>query len=148
MAEQDPFAGGKEVSTQQVTFGAISDFIKGTYTAKKIVHANGKDVALYEVKGNIGSFHTVDGKKNPIEPAVVVEKGAYYNIFGGKDSIDSLFAKSKFGEIIAIRLEKETESKTKGNAPFKTFKTLQFGMDPEYFGEDSSVEARVEESGI
>jgi len=143
--------GGKKVDTQAVTFGKVGDFIKGTYTGKKVVHANGKDTTLYELKGLLGYYHTVDGKKNPIEPGVNIEEGAYYNVWGGKDTIDGLFAKSRLGDIVAIQLEKEVESKTKGNAPYKVFETLQFGRDENYMGEDSSSQAgmdAVEESGI
>ncbi len=131
--------GGVEVASQAVTFGKPGDFIKGTYTGKKMVNANGKDTPLYELKAAVGSFHTVDGKKNPIEPAVAATAGSYYNVWGGKDAIDSLFAKSKFGDIVAVQLKEEMESKTKGHAPFKAYKTMQFGSDLTYMGEDSSA---------
>ena len=143
--------GGTEVASQAVTFGKVGDFIKGTYTGKKLVHANDKDTLLYELKGKVGFYHTVDGKKNPIEPAMDIVEGSYYNVWGGKDVIDSLFAKSKLGDIVAVQFTEEVESKTKGHAPFKKYKTIQFGRDAEYMGEDSNSQEladAVEDSGI
>ena len=89
----DPLAGGQEMTTQTVTFGKIGDFIKGTYTGKKSVKNPNKDgmVNLYEVKGAIGLLHSVDGKKNPIEPGNAVQPGSFYVVWGGKQAIDDLF---------------------------------------------------------
>lgn len=134
-------SGGTEVASQAVTFGKPGDFIKGTYTGKKMVKANDKETPLYELKVSVGSYHTVDGKKNPVEPAVAVVEGSYINVWGRKDAIDSLFAKSKLGDIVAVQLKEEVESKVKGYAPFKVYKTMQFGKDPNYAGEDSTVQA-------
>lgn len=145
---EDWETGGTEVASQAITFGKPGDFIKGTYTGKKLVKANDKETLLYELKAAVGSYHNVDSKKNPIEPAVTVQAGAYYNVWGGKDAIDSLFSKSKLGDVVAVKLEAEVESKTKGHAPFKKYKTLQFGPDSSYMGEDSSVAAVSETLGV
>jgi len=150
---QDWEKGGTEVTSQAVTFGKPGDFIKGTYTGKKIVAVKRDnkmiDTPLYEVKASVGNYHEVDSKKNPKEPAVIVVEGSYYNVWGNKDAIDSLFNKSKFGDIVSVQLVAEHESKTAGNAPWKEFKIRQYGTDPEYGGEDSNaMEAKVEEAGI
>lgn len=143
MAE-DWESGGKEVASQTVTFGKVGDFIKGTYCGVKIINTTNGDTPLYEIKAIVGNYHTVDDKKNPVDPAVLVEEGAYYNIWGslkptsGANAITSLFEKSKLGDIVAVKLESEPPSKTKGNAPFKKYKTMQFGPDANYMGEDSS----------
>ena len=145
----DPLAGGQEMTTQSVSFGKIGDWIKGTYTNKKLIKNPNKEgmVYLYEVKGVLGQFHNVDGKKNPIEPVVEVRPGAFYIVWGGKQDIDDLFSRSKFGDIVAIQFKEETQSKTKGNAPFKVLRCLTFGRDPEYMGEDSQSEVvSVDES--
>lgn len=136
---EDPLAGGQEMTTQTVTFGKIGNFIKGTYTGKKTVKNPNKDgvVNLYEVKGMIGHLHNVDGKKNPIEPGYDVQAGSFYVVWGGKQAVDDLFSRSKLGDIIAIQFKDEQESKTKGNAPFKILKTLTFGADVNWMGEDS-----------
>ena len=138
----DPLAGGQEMTTQPVSFGKIADWIKGTYTSKKLVKNPNKEgnVYLYEIKGALGQFHNVDGKKNPVDPAIEIRPGAFYIVWGGKQAIDDLFFHSKFGDIIAIQFKEETASKTKGNAPFKVLRCLTFGRDPEYMGEDSQSE--------
>lgn len=132
---EDWKTGGKLVDASQVTFGKVGDFIKGTYTGKKIVSTSNGETPLYELRAHIGSFHTVDDKKNPIEPSVNVEPGAYYNVWGslkstsGAYAITGLFDKVKLGEVVSIEFVKETPSKTKGNAPFKKFETLEYGPD-------------------
>ena len=118
MAEQDPLAGGQEMTTQSVTFGKVGDFIKGTYTGKKLVNnpnKPGEQVYLYELKGWLGQYHNVDGKKNPVDPAVEVESGSYYIIWGGKQTIDDLFGRIKLGDIVGIHFKREDEAKTKGS---------------------------------
>lgn len=140
--------GGKEVTSQAVSFGVPGDFIKGTYTSKKYIES--KDNYLYELKGDVGQYHPLDDTKHPVAEATSVIKGEFYQIWGGKAAIDDLFKKSKFGDIVAVKFEQETPAKTKGNNPFKVFKTMQFGADPDYMGEDSSVvsQADVEGAGL
>lgn len=142
---EDWAQGGQEVTSQTVTFGKVGDFIKGTFTGEKVVNTANGDTPLYEIKAILGNYHAVDDKKNPIDPPVLVEEGSYYNIWGsfkptsGANAITSLFKKSRVGDIVAIQLEKETPSKTKGNAPFKKYKTLAFGADPNYMGETAEA---------
>lgn len=126
----DPLSGGQEMTTQQVGFNQIGDFVKGTYTNKKFVESKG--VNLYELKGKLGIYHKDDAE-------VSVQPGAFYNVWGGKTAIDDLFSRSKLGDIVAIQFKDESPSKTKGNSPFKIFKTLTFGHDKEYMGEDSDT---------
>lgn len=137
--------GGVEVASQAVTFGKPGDFIKGTYTGVKQVKTDLGPTLLFEIKGDVGSYHNVDGKKNPVEPAVTVTKGVFYNVWRGKEGsvIDDLFKKSKFGDIVAIQFKEEKESKTKGYAPFKVYKVMQFGRDPEYMGESADAVSQV-----
>jgi hypothetical protein len=140
----DPLAGGQDQSSQSVTFGKVGDFIKGTYVGKKVVKTSNGEAPLYEVKVQVGRYHAVDGKKNPIEPAVEVQPGAFYSVWGsfkstaGANAITSMFSRIKLGEVVGIQLQEEIESKTKGNAPFKKFRCLTYGIDPTYMGEDSS----------
>lgn len=137
MSEKDPLAGGVEVTSQSVSFGKVGDFIKGTYTGKKFVDS--KDTYLHEVKGIAGEFHTLDENKAPIAEATKVIAGEYYQVWGGKSAIDDLFKKSQLGDVIAIQFKESNPSKTKGNNPFKVFKTLQFGRDETYMGESSEA---------
>ena len=131
--------GGVAVTTQMVGFNQVGDFIKGTYTGKKYVAS--KEVNLYEIKGQLGQYHKTDENKAVIADPVLVEAGLFYQVWGGKTAIDDLFNKAKFGEIVAIKFDSALPSKTKGNSPFKVFKTLQFGPDKDYAGEDSNVQA-------
>lgn len=150
LRQDDPLAGGQEMTTQSVTFGKVGDWIKGTYTGKKTVdnpNKPGEKVNLYELKGWLGEYHTVDGKKNPIEPAAEVQAGSYYVVWGGKQAIDDLFARSKLGDIVGIQFKEEMESKTKGNAPFKVYRCLTFGRDESWFGEDSQTTEEVSVEG-
>ncbi len=139
MTKESWETGGVEVTSQAVTFGKPGNFIKGTYVGSKPVDTDLGPTILYELKGITGSFNNVDGKKNPVEPAISVEKGVFYNVWRGKEGsvIADLFKKSKLGDIVAIQFKEEKESKTKGYAPFKVYKVMQFGKDPEYMGESS-----------
>lgn len=132
--------GGTEVTSQAITFGKPLDFIKGTFTGSKDVKTDLGPTKLYELKGIVGSYHTVDAKKNPVEPAVAVKTGEFYDVWRGREggAIDKLFSRSNLGDIISIQFKEEQPSKNKGYAPFKVFKTIQFGADPEYAGESSS----------
>lgn len=143
--------GGVEVTSQAVTFGKPGDFIKGTYTGVKDVKTDLGPTKLYELKGLVGMYHTVDGKKNPVEPAVKISEGQFYDVWRGREggAIDKLFSRSKLGDIVSIQFKEEQPSKNKGYAPFKVFKTVQYGADPNYAGESSDgIEQAVEESGI
>ena len=111
MAEQDPFAGGKEVTTKMVGFNKPGDFVKGVYTGKK--HIDSKDVNLYELKAIVGTFHQLDNSKKLIETPISISEGEFVSVWGGKTSIDDLFAKSKFGEIVAIKFEAKSQAKLK-----------------------------------
>lgn len=145
MAQEDWEKGGQEVTTKMVGFNKPGDFIKGTYTGKKFVIS--KEVNLYELKGILGSYHVNDAMGKLLEAPIMVGASEYYNVWGGKTAIDDLFNKSKFGDIVAIKFHEELPSKTKGNHPFKVFKTLQFGVDPNYMGE-TAIAQKLEEVGL
>jgi hypothetical protein len=137
--------GGQEVASQTVTFGKPGDFIKGTYTGSKPVQTSLGQTVLYELKGIVGSFHNVDNKKNPVEPAVEVVAGAFYNVWRGKEgsNIEGLFKKSRLGDIVSLQFKEEKESKTKGYAPFKIMKGMQYGHDATYAGEESGAQSTL-----
>ena len=136
-SEVDPLAGGQEITTKQVTFGKVGDWVKATYVGKKLVDGVNGKVNLYELKGQLGEFHEVDPEKKPIEPAIQIAVGSYYDVWGGKQAIDDLFARSQFGDIVAIQFKESQPSKTKGYANFKVFRCLHFGKDQEWKGEDA-----------
>lgn len=130
----DVFAGGQEVKPNQVSFGKIGDFIIGYYTGHKEITTDRGVTKLYELKGILGEYHNVEttsdengNKQVKVDAnATKVEAGDYFNVWGGKDAIDSLFAKSKLGQKVGVRFEEAIPSKKKGNSPFKVFKTVMW----------------------
>jgi hypothetical protein len=148
----DVFDGAKDVKPNQVSFAKVGDLIAGYFTGHKDVIGKNGPIKLYEVKGLFGSYHgqeiTADANGNKIvkviEPPVEVVQGEYYTIFGGKDSIDGLFKKAKYGQKVGLRFESATPSKTKGNSPFKVFKTVMWDeIDPD-MGASSEETVSVE----
>jgi hypothetical protein len=131
---QDPFLGAREVTPSQVSFSKIGDYIIGYFNGSKDVIANDKAVKIYELKGIQGEFHTstttIDDNGNKSitvdKDAIKVGENEFYTVWGGKSAIDDLFKKAKLGQKVGIRFERSIPSKTKGNAPFKEFKTVMW----------------------
>lgn len=151
----DPFAGGKVLKPNRVSWGKVGNYIIGYFTSSKMVQTSNGNAMLYELKGILGQYNEIqnedDGNGNKlvkvVEPAVDVVAGDYYTVFGGKDSIDSLFKKAKLGQKVGLKFSKATPSKTKGNSAFKTIETALWDEnDPDYMG--ASAEDMVEASGI
>ena len=134
MADKDPFAGGQDVTPNQARFNKVGDYIIGFFTGSKEINGTNGPIKLYSVKGIQGEYHEaesdVDANGNKVttivEPGVKVNAGDYYNIFGGKDSIDDLFKKAKIGQKVGLRFEEAIASKTKGNSPFKVIKPVMW----------------------
>lgn len=140
----DAFEGAKVLKPNRVTWGKVGNYIIGYYYGSKVVDTNNGKATIYELKGLMGEYNeletTDDGNGNKLtkvlEPAIAVEAGDFYNLFGGKDTIDSLFKKSKLGQKVGLRFTKATPSKTKGNSPFKTIETAMWDeVDPEFMGQ-------------
>jgi len=141
-AQADPLAGGTEVTSQVVPFSVVGDFVRGTYTSKKAVTTQYGPNTVYEIKLAVGLWHNKEKTKK-----ITGEAGEYVAIFGGKNQVDGLFAKSKLGDIVALQLKEEKPTK-KGN-PWKNFLAKTYGADPEYMGEDSSAEGeKVEDESF
>lgn len=136
----DPFAGLSEIKTESLTFGKIGDWVKGTLT--NISKAPSKFQAgrienVYEFKAQGGFIHDEKGQN------VNVDEGAFYT-FWGKPQLDNAMRNIKVGQIFASQFVK-TKPSTKGN-PQKIFKVASGKMDPDYKGEDSSMqEQKVED---
>ena len=146
MAENDPLAGGQEMTTQSVTFGKVGDFIKGTYTGKKLIddpNKKGQKVMIYEVKGMVGGYHAVDKNKLPVEPLIDIMTGSYYIVWGGKQSIDDLFSRSRFGDIVGVHLKDTKPSENKSHADIKIYSVRTFGIDDTWAGEGSQTTEAV-----
>lgn len=154
----DPLAGGQEETTQSVTFGKIGDFIKGIYTGSSVIddpNNPGKKVTIYEVKGELGSYHKVDKAKMPIEPPIAILSGSFYILWGGthdpelgrgKKPMDKFFGPKKPGIVVGIRFEETIAAKVKSHSDTKKYLFKTFGVDPNYMGEDSKTQ--VEEVDV
>ena len=79
----------------------------------------------------------MDENKKPVGEAKDIKLGSYYSVWGGKQAIDDLFARSQLGDLVGIQFKEELPSKTKGNSPFKVFRCLHFGKDDTWRGEDA-----------
>lgn len=103
-----------------------ADKILGTLVAKKKVKSTlqgkeGTDAMVYELKGDEGSYHTLDERKKVVEPAVRVESGAFYSV-GGTVVIDRQMQNVRVGQKVGLKYIEEKPSKTKGFAPAKIVK--------------------------
>jgi hypothetical protein len=159
-ATTDPLEGGQEITSKMIGFNKVGDWVKGTYTSKKRVDSkNSKDadgkINLYELKVESGEFHPAEtgtddngNKVVKLLPPVTVKAGDYYQIWGGKSAIDDGFKRVALGTLVGLRLTETQPSKTKGNSPFKVFKFVSFGLDPNYMGESSQEEVLAADNDL
>lgn len=116
MALPKEFEGGEEVQANWMKFENVGDGIKGTMLGHKFVkstNAQYPDQEVYEIRKADGSVVNV---------GISVKKSG---TIGRLNSVQP-------GTIVGIVFESETESKTKGFAPSKNLKVLNFGTDPNY----------------
>jgi hypothetical protein len=116
----DMFKPENEMKSNFVTWGAPGDYFVGTLMTKRQVENNisGKTEmqTIYEFKIAEGTFHTLDEKKNPVMPAVILSKDEVYNV-GGKLAIDQQMRNIKIGSVVGMKFIEEKPSKTKGYNP-------------------------------
>ncbi len=116
-----------EVQSNWVKFNVpMVDKFFGTLILKRkmkstIPGQEGKEVNVYDFKGEEGQYHVLDEKKKVVEEAVVVEPGAFYSV-GGTAVIDRQMQNVKVGQKIGMKFIEEKPSKTKGFAPAKVVK--------------------------
>ena len=147
--KDDVFSDENIIPSNWVSWGTpVEDKIFGTLIRKFKTTSNydGKEktVENYELKADFGSYHKLDDKKNPVEPAIEVVANEFYNI-GGKDSIEKQMRNIKVGQKIGFKFIEETPSKVKGHAPAKIIKVFapknddgSFKMDEEWLSEQGS----------
>ncbi len=140
----DPFAGMQEVPSNWVKWGKVGDWIKGTFTSKREVESTmpgkeGEKQTIYEIFTDSGSFHNIDENKKVADEPTIISKGSYWNI-GGKIGIEAQMRNVKPGTIIAMRFTEEIPSKTRGFNPTKKVQVLVGGIDPDYHGQDSTMQ--------
>lgn len=130
----DWFDDKNEVPNNWVTWGKEGDNIIGTLIAVREMTSTlpgkeGEKVAVYEIKADAGSFHTLDDKKNPVEPAVEINADDIWNV-GGKPIIDRQMRNIKLGTKIAMKYTETNAPRTKGFNPLKVIKVyVKRGMD-------------------
>lgn len=154
---KDDFSSENEVQSNWVKFNVVGeDKIMGTLTAKRTMKSSipeqeKKDVNIYDVKADYGSFHVTDDNKKVIEELVVVEPESQWSI-GGKDSIDRQMTNIKLGQKVGFKFMEQVPSKTKGFAPAKIIKVFtprnednSFKMDTTWIEENSSPMSGLDE---
>ena len=133
-----------EIKSSVVSWGKVGDFIEGTLTDIRVREVKDDKKGLirkniYEIKADAGQFHEIDDKKNPIEPAIDCGTGDYYIIWGGKESIDNGFRKTKIGQKVKVMFSEEFEPKTKGYSGFKLIKVYIGVMDTEWLESEEAM---------
>lgn len=135
----DLFNEDNEVKSQFITWGKPGDYFVGTLMGKREVPNQLSDKnemqTIYEFKMSEGSFHRLDEKKNPVEPAIIINKGEIWSL-GGKKSIDAQMRNVKNTTIVGMKFIEEQAPKTKGYNPTKVVKVYTQGVvDEEYVKE-------------
>lgn len=119
----------KEVESNWFKFNQVGDKIKGTLISKNLQKGTAPfpDQYVYELQTDAG----------------IVNIGISVAKKGTVQRLNSC----KMGQIIGIKLESTTPSKTKGFADTKNLKVFDFGMDPEYTfdHDDDGNEIKVED---
>ena len=135
----DLMSTDNEVKSQFISWGKPGDYFVGTLMSKREVvnqlSDKGEMQTIYEFKMKEGSFHTLDEKKNPVEPAVLINAGEIWSL-GGKKSIDAMMRNVKSTVIVGMKFIEEQAAKTKGYNPTKVIKVYTQGeVDAEYVKE-------------
>lgn len=114
-----------EIKSQFISWGKPGDQFVGTLAGKREVEnqiSGTKELqTIYEFKMHEGSFHQLDEKKNPIEPAILVIRDEMWSV-GGKAAIDAQMRNVKLGMIVGMKFIEEKPSQTKGYNPTKVIK--------------------------
>lgn len=92
---------------------------------------------LYEVKVRECEYHELDKRKNPVEPAIVIEVGETINVYG-KPFFDSRMRGVKPGQVFGLKYIGDLEAKNPGWNDTKEIKVFtprdadgEFEMDEE-----------------
>lgn len=140
----DDYTDDDALSSPWIRWGKVGDCIFGTLisvTPRTAMNQNSGKMEtslVYEIKADGGEYHDMDDKKNPIEPAVVINPGDIFNV-GDHFTIHPIMKNVKLGQKIKIAFTEEKPSRTKGNAPMKVRKVFSKGvMDQEWLDEQEA----------
>ncbi len=145
MDNSNPFGEGfGEVKTSWVKWGKVGDNILGTLIDVREIDSQlpgkeGTKTKMYEIKGDRGSFHELDDKKNPKEPPITVEAGEVYAV-GGRMGLDVQMRRIKIGQKVGIFFAEEKPAIKKGFNDLKIIKVSTNGqMDQDWLdGHDTA----------
>ena len=146
---KDDYSEDDVMSSPWVKWGKIGDNIHGTLVAvskrTSVNNYSGKEETslVYEIKADGGEYHDIDEKKNPIEPAIVINPGDLFNV-GDHFTFGPVMKNVKLGQKIKIAFTEEKSSKTKGNAPMKVRKVYSKGVMDEEWLKAKEAAAAVE----
>lgn len=136
-----------EAQNSFMSWGKEGDYVLGTLIGVKEVKSTLPDRAgqmqkVYTVKAKEGSYHLLDEKKNPVEPAEELSEGDVISV-GGRSTIDSRMARVKLGQNFGLKFTEEQPSKTKGYNATKVIKVFtpkdaagDYEMDAEWLKEN------------
>lgn len=149
---RDDYSDDDALSSPWIKWGKIGDCIFGTLisvtprTQKNQYTGKEESTLVYEIKADGGEYHDIDEKKNPIEPAIVINPGDVFNV-GDHFTIHPIMKNVKLGQKIKIAFTEEKPSKTKGNAPMKVRKVYSKGvMDEEWLKEKEAAAAAADDN--
>lgn len=136
----DPMFGmqQQEVKYNNLKFGKVGDWFKGTLTEKsKQIKNNLPPFGMQTVfgfKAHGGSFHDIVKKQVQAEATQVVE-GDFWSYITGKDVIINQIKNAKIGQVIGLRLTEIKPSTKPGFDDTKIISVFVGDMDPTYQGE-------------
>ena len=126
-------------------WGKVGDNLHGTlirvFSKTQVSLKTGQEeqVRVYEIKCDGGTYHQLDDKKMPIEPAIVISPGELYKV-ADHFTIHDVMKNVKLGQKLKIAFTEEKASQKKGNAPMKIRKVYSKGtMDEAWLKEQEEA---------
>lgn len=128
-----------EIKSAFITWGKPGDYFVGTLMSKREIPNKLSEKhemqTVYDFKMKEGMFHKLDEKKNPVEPAIVINAGEIWSV-GGKKAVEAMMRNVKPTIIVGMKFLEETPPKVKGHNPTKVIKVYtQNLIDEEYVKE-------------
>lgn len=131
-----------KVEYQNIKFGKVGDWFKGTLTdntrqMKNNLSPRGEMQTIFEFKAHGGALHLLTDKKVNEEPTAV-PAGEFWSLITSKPAILNQLKRAQLGQIVGLRFTEERPAKQKGFDATKVIKVYLGEMDPEYQGETAA----------